>query len=199
MSKGTLFSESGGTPDKTYPQVTVDFDPKVPYSTVRDSIQAMGFRVFSFAAQFEEVQRVFLYFDLALGVVGLIALVTASLGIVNTMVMSILERKREIGVLKSLGADDFHIRTLFMVESGVIGLLGSAGGILLGWIITRIVSAVSRAYMEGEGLPSIDFFALPFWLVLVSIGLGLGVSVLAGLYPAIRASRVDPVEALRNE
>ena len=199
MSAGTLFERSGSDGGKTFPQVTIDFDPKVPYKMVRDSVEAMGFRTFSFAAQFEEIQRMFLYLDLALGVVGLIALITASLGIVNTMVMSITERRKEIGVLKSLGADELDIRKLFLVESGVIGAIGTLTGILMGWVITRIVSAAAQAYMKNQGITPMDLFALPLWLFLIALGVGVGVSVLAGFYPAARAARVDPVEALRND
>lgn len=199
MSSGTLFSRTDDTNAKTFSQVTIDFDPKVPYKGISDSLQAMGFRTFSFAAQFEEIQRAFLYFDLAFGVIGLIALITASLGIVNTMIMSITERRREIGVLKSLGADELDIRLLFLVESAVIGVLGTAAGILFGWTITRIVSAVAQAYMKSQGIPPMDLFALPAWLILIALGVGVGVSVVAGFYPAARAARVDPVEALRND
>jgi putative ABC transport system permease protein len=199
MSAGTLFERSGDTDGKTFSQVTIDFDPRVPYKAVRDSVEAMGFRTFSFAAQFEEIQRMFLYFDLALGVVGLIALITASLGIVNTMVMSITERRREIGVLKSLGADELDIRKLFLVESGVIGAIGTLTGILMGWIITRIVSAVAQGYMKSQGVTPMDLFALPLWLFLIALCVGVGVSVMAGFYPAARAARVDPVEALRTD
>jgi ABC-type antimicrobial peptide transport system permease subunit len=199
MSSGTLFSRSEDSNGKTFSQVTVDFDPKVPYTGIRDSIEAMGFRTFSFAAQFEEIQRAFMYFDLALGVIGLIALITASLGIVNTMVMSITERRKEIGVLKSLGADELDIRWLFLAESGMIGVLGTVAGILFGWTITRIVSAIAQAYMKNQGIPPMDLFALPIWLILIALGVGIGVSVIAGFYPAARAARVDPVEALRND
>ncbi len=199
MSNGTLFSQGENGDGRTFSQVTLDLDQHVLYKTVRDSVEGMGFRTFSFAAQFEELQRFFFYFDLALSVVGLIALITASLGIVNTMVMSITERKREIGILKSLGADEVEIRVLFLVESGVIGLIGTIGGILCGFIITRIVSAIAQIYMQGEGIPSIDLFALPVWLILIALAVGVGVSVTAGLYPAARAARIDPVEALRND
>lgn len=199
MSSGTLFARSEDASGKTFSQVTIDFDPKVFYKSISDSVEAMGFRTFSFAAQFEEIQRAFLYLDLALGVIGLIALITASLGIVNTMVMSITERRREIGVLKSLGADELDIRWLFLVESGVIGVLGTVTGILFGWTITRIVSAVAQAYMKNQGIPQMDLFALPAWLIFVSLAIGVGVSVVAGFYPAARAARVDPVEALRND
>ncbi len=199
MSSGAFLSNQGDRSGKTFSQVTIDFDPKVPYAGIRDSIEAMGFRTFSFAAQFEQIQRAFLYLDLILGVVGLIALITASLGIVNTMVMSITERRKEIGVLKSLGADELDIRWLFLVESGVIGALGTLAGILVGWTITRIVSAVAQAYMKNQGIPPVDLFALPLWLVSISLAVGIGVSIVAGFYPAARAARVDPVEALRND
>ena len=199
MSKGTLFGNGGNEGGKAFPQVTLDFDPKVPYKQIRDSVQAMGFRAFSFAEQFEEMQKFFLYFDLALGILGMIALLTASLGIVNTMVMSITERRREIGILKSLGADEPDIRRLFLVESGIIGALGTAIGIFFGWLISRIVTLVAQGYMRSQGIPETDLFALPPWLLLIALAVGIGVSVLAGSYPAARAARVDPVEALRGE
>jgi putative ABC transport system permease protein len=199
MSSGTLFSQSDEPGEKSFSQVTVDFDPKVMYKTVRDSVEALGYKTFSFAQEFEEIQRVFFYFDLALSVIGLIALITAALGIVNTMVMSITERRREIGVLKSLGADEIEIRGLFLVESGVIGVLGTVGGILVGWVLTRIVSVIAQHYMQSEGIRQMDLFALPLWLILTAVGLGVGVSLAAGYYPAARAARVDPVAALRNE
>jgi putative ABC transport system permease protein len=199
MSSGTLFSSGADKDERTFSQVTLNIDQHVLYKTVSDSVERLGYRTFSFAAQFEEFQRVFFYFDLALGAIGLIALITASLGIVNTMVMSITERKREIGILKSLGADEREIRILFLVESAVIGLTGTLAGIICGFIITRIVSAIAQAYMRNEGISSIDLFALPLWLILIALAVGVGVSVTAGLYPAARAAHIDPVEALRND
>ena len=162
-------------------------------------MEKLGFSEFRFAQEFEELQKFFFYFDLALSVVGLIALITASLGIVNTMVMSITERKREIGILKSLGADEGEIRGLFLVESGVIGVFGTIGGIALGWMIARIVSFIAQAYMRKEGIPEMELFAMPLWLILIALAVGVGVSMLAGFYPAARAARVDAVEALRND
>ncbi|HTK81892.1 MAG TPA: FtsX-like permease family protein [Bacteroidota bacterium] len=196
---GTLFASPEKSGNESFSQITIDFDPKVPYTNIKNAIEAMGYRTFSFAAEFEEIQKVFLYFDMALGLIGFIALVTASLGIVNTMVMSINERRREIGILKSLGAHETDIRALFLVESGVIGFLGTTAGIFFGWTITRIAAAIAKHYMEQEGIPGIDLFALPFWLIGIALAVGIGVSVVAGLYPAARAARVDPVAALRND
>jgi len=199
LGGGNVFSLESAASALTYPQVTLDLDPAVSLSSVSDSVKALGFRTFSFAEQFKEMRRFFFYFKLMLAIVGLIALVTASLGIVNTMVMSILERRREIGILKSLGADERDIRLLFLVESGVIGAAGSVIGICLGWLGSRIASLVARALMARQGLESIELFYMPPWLVATALAIGIGVSLAAGYYPASRAAAVDPVEALRNE
>jgi len=199
MGSGSIVSLESTASARSYPQATLDIDPAAPLASVSDSVKALGFRTFSFAEQFAEMRRFFLYFKLMLAVVGLIALATASLGIVNTMVMSILERRKEIGILKSLGADERDVRLLFLVESGVIGAVGSAGGILAGWVATRIASAAARAFMARQGVESIELFAMPPWLIASALAIGIGVSVIAGSYPASRAAAVDPVEALRNE
>jgi len=200
IANGTLFTAAGRDGGKEYPQVTVDLDPNVTYEPIRDSIRALGFRTFSYADEFKEMRRFFFFFKLGLSAVGLIALITASLGIVNTMVMSIIERTREIGVLKSLGADDRDIRVLFLAESGMIGSIGAVFGIAVGWLITRVAYLVAYMILQQKDLPPMPFdpFSLPWWLILTAFAFGLVVSLLAGLYPAARASRVDPVEALRS-
>jgi ABC-type antimicrobial peptide transport system permease subunit len=199
MQTGDLFQPGGAADTKTYPRVTLELEPTASATAVKDSVVALGFRAFSFAEQFKEIQRFFVYYYLGLGVVGLIALITASLGIVNTMVMSITERRREIGVMKSLGADEREIRLVFLAESAAIGFIGSAVGIFLGWVGTRIVAAVAKVIMRREEMPIFDPFALPLWLILLSLAFGVLVSLLAGSYPSGRAARVDPVEALRSD
>jgi putative ABC transport system permease protein len=197
--KRGVFLDNDNASARSFPRVTLDLEPTAPYELVRDSVEAMGFEAFSYAEEFAEIRRIFIYFNMALGMIGLIALITASLGIINTLVMSILERTREIGVLKSLGADERDIRLLFLVESAVIGLVGAGLGILFGWGIARLASYVARTIMEREGVDPVELFAMPLWLILIALSVGLIVSVLAGLYPARRAARVDPVTALRHE
>ena len=196
---GKLFETTGAYDGRSYPRVTLELEPLANHKAVKDSLKAMGYHAFSFAEQFDEMQRFMVYFYLGLGVVGLIALVTASLGIINTLVMSITERRREIGILKSLGADEGDIRRLFLMESAVIGALGSVVGIIAGWVGTRVVAAIAKVIMEREDMPIFDPFALPLWLMALALGFGILVSVAAGIYPAGRAARVDPVEALRSE
>jgi ABC-type antimicrobial peptide transport system permease subunit len=199
MSAGNVFSLDAAVSARGFPRATLDLDPAAAIAAVKDSVEALGFRAFSFAEQFQEMRKFFLVFNLVLGAVGLVALVTASLGIVNTMAMSILERRREIGILKSLGAHDRDIKLLFLAESGVIGAAGAIVGIVAGWLMTRAASFAARAYLERQGLGSIELFALPYWLVLIALAIGVVVSIAAGYYPASRAAAVDPVEALRNE
>lgn len=199
LRSGELLGRSDLTGGREYPRVTLDLDPNVSYEPIRDSIKSLGYRTFSFVDEFNEMRKFFRYFNLGLSMVGLIALLTASLGIVNTMVMSILERTREIGVLKSLGADDSDIRRMFLIESGLIGTIGASVGIVFGWAITRIATVIAHSYMEKEGVRLFELFSFPSWLVAGALAFGLLVSLAAGLYPAARASRIDPVEALRHD
>jgi putative ABC transport system permease protein len=199
ISSGTIFSRGGAEESRGFPRVTLETEPRASHEAIVDSVEALGFRAFSFLEEFEQLQRFFIYYYIGLGVVGLIALATASLGIANTMIMSITERRREIGILKSLGASEREIQLAFLVESGTIGAVGAVIGILFGWIGTRIVAAILSVVMRREEMPVFDPFALPLWLVFLALAFGIAVSVAAGLYPAARAARVDPVDALRAE
>jgi putative ABC transport system permease protein len=199
IQSGNLFDIQSDSFPGDYSQVTVVMGDDALYAPIRDSLETAGFRTFSFAEQFDEIRRFFRYFNLALGLVGLIALMTASLGIINTMIMSITERRREIGVWMSLGARKWDIRRLFLVESGLIGLIGAAGGIIFGWVISRIGSFIVKTLMENEGVPPVELFYIPAWLVISALTFGVLVSLLAGYYPANRAAKIDPVASLRNE
>jgi len=199
ISSGSLFQSPSDMITINYSKVTLNIEPGVVHGPIRDSIKAMGFSSFSYAEEFEEIQTVFTYFNMGLAVMGMIALFVSSLGIVNTMLMSITERRREIGIMKSLGADETEIKVLFLVESGIIGTIGSLLGILLGWTVSRIISMAAQTYMAERGADPIELFSLPLWLIGASIALGLAVSLIAGYLPASRAAKIDPVQALRYE
>jgi putative ABC transport system permease protein len=136
---------------------------------------------------------------LLLAIFGSLALAVSTLGIVNTLVMAILERRREIGVLKALGAADRDVKQLFFAEAGVMGLAGGILGVGMGWLIGRAVTWGTNAYLQRLNLPPAHVFSVPLWLVLGGIIFSIVVSLVAGLYPASRAARLNPVEALRYE
>jgi putative ABC transport system permease protein len=166
---------------------------------VRAAIEDKGLHVFSIADQLKEVRRVFLIVDSLLAAVGTIALVVAGLGIINTMVMSILERTREIGVMKAIGASETQIRAIFFVEAGTIGVAGALLGLVLGYAVTRVANVIVNARLLPAGESPVNLFYFPLWLILGAIGFSIGISLVAGLYPAARAAAVDPVHALRHD
>jgi putative ABC transport system permease protein len=182
-----------------YASLTVRVERAAAVTGVQEAARQMGFTTFSLLDFTQGMRRVFAILDLLLGIFGSLALAVASLGIVNTLVMAILERRREIGVLKALGASDRDVRQLFFAEASVMGLAGGVGGVLLGWGIGRIIQFVTAAYLRRQGIPAENIWLVPWWLVVGAIVFSLVVSLAAGMYPASRAAKLDPVEALRYQ
>ncbi|MHC4682661.1 MAG: ABC transporter permease [Planctomycetota bacterium] len=128
----------------------------------------------------------------------MIGITVAALGIINTMVMSILERYREIGIMKAVGASDKDVKKIFFFESGVIGFVGGIFGLALGWIVSMLINLIVNSFTVRQGVPYMDYFSFPWWLCLGAIVFSVSISLLAGIYPTLRAARVDPVVALRH-
>ena len=166
---------------------------------VKKQMEEMGFNTFSLMDQFEEIKKVFIFMDLFLFAVGMIAIVVASLGIINTMVMSILERYKEIGIMKAVGASNRDVKKIFFFESGVIGFMGGVFGLALGWIVGEIINLVINGIAVGQGVPDMNYFRFPWWLCLGAIVFSIFISLIAGIYPTLRAAKVDPVVALRHD
>jgi putative ABC transport system permease protein len=183
----------------TYESLTVRVTGPKAVQGVEDVIKKMGFGTFSILDATKNLQLFFTVFDLLLGIFGSLALTVSSLGIINTLVMAILERRREIGVLKALGAADRDVRRLFFAEAGAMGLLGGVFGVLLGWLIGRALTFGTNVYLARQQLPPIDLSSVPLWMVGAAIVFSFVVSLAAGIYPAARAARLNPVEALRYE
>jgi ABC-type lipoprotein release transport system permease subunit len=174
-------------------------DP-VQLTAVRQKLTDLGFGSFSIVDELDQIRTVFLIIDSVLGLLGGISLLVASFGIANTMIMSILERTREIGIMKAIGAEDREIKLIFFVEAAVIGLVGGVIGVLLAWGIDALANRLAyRFILKPQGASFIDFFDLPLYLSLGAILFALIVSILAALYPASRAARIDPVRALRHD
>jgi len=165
-------------------------------------LEEQGFEVRSTKMMLDMANRGILIMQAMLGSVGLVALLVASLGIANTMIMAVYERTKEIGVLKAVGAAPRQIRGLFIIEAALIGLIGGVAGTVGGWLLglglNRLI-VVIMAWQELTIPQNIHFFALSWWLVALALAFATVVGLLAGLYPAARAARLDPLEALRHE
>lgn len=183
-----------------YDSAIVRVDDPVALTEVRKRLTELGFASFSIVDQLEQFRTVFLIIDSVLGLLGGISLLVASFGIANTMIMSILERTREIGIMKAIGAEDREIKLIFFFEAAVLGVCGGVVGVLVAWAIDAIANRLAyRFFLKPNGASFVDFFHLPPWLSAGAILFALGVSILAALYPAARAARIDPVRALRHD
>ena len=183
----------------SYLTVTVHVKSPSRVRSVQDAINKLGFSTFSILDATKSLQRFFAILDLFLGIFGSLALAVASLGIVNTLVMAILERRREIGIMKAIGGSDQDVKKLFFVEAGSMGLLGGGFGVVLGWLIGRAINFGTNIYLQRQELPPEQIWLVPWWLIFGAVGFALLVSLFSGLYPASRAARLDPVQALRYE
>ncbi len=193
----TEFLRKGSGGSDKYATIQVTVASPNDLTPVRKELEEMGLNVFALAEQMKEIRRAFLAVNAVLGVVGFIALIVAGLGIINTLLMSILERTREIGIMKAIGGSEGQIKGVFFGEAAVIGLVGAVGGIILGWLVTLAAGAIINMKIKEMGEAPVDLFYFPWWLILGSVGFAIGLSLIAGLYPAARAARIDPVEALR--
>ena len=183
-----------------YDTAIVRVSDPVALTQVRQRITELGFGSVSIVDEIDQIRTVFLIIDSVLGLLGGISLLVASFGIANTMIMSILERTREIGIMKAIGAEDREIKMIFFVEAAVIGTVGGVIGVLAAWGITALANVLAfRFLLKPQDVSFIDFFSLPPWLTASAILFALVVSILAALYPAARAARIDPVRALRHD
>jgi putative ABC transport system permease protein len=182
-----------------YTTVEVHVKSPTQVQAVEDAIKKMGFNTFSIVDATRSLRQFFAVLDLFLGIFGSLALAVASIGIINTLVMAILERRREIGIMKAIGASDGDVKGLFFAEAGVMGIFGGFVGVALGWAIGRVINLGTNVYLKRQHFPPEQIWFVPWWLVLGAIAFAIVVSLLSGLYPASRAARLDPVQALRYE
>jgi putative ABC transport system permease protein len=184
---------------RSYGSITVKVKQAQFTDDVQGRLRRMGYTVFSVNDALRGAKNAFIVLDIVLSLIGSIALAVSLLGIVNTMVMSILERTREIGIMKAIGASDWHIRQIFLIEASIIGLVGGVMGIALGWLVGRVINFGANLYIRSQGGTPGTLFSLPFWLIGSAIVFSILVSLAAGSYPAARAARLDPIQALRHD
>lgn len=170
-------------------------------STIVEKVKALGLTAVTLDNLIQQVTKYFRLFELALGSFGLVILAVASLGIINTMLMATLERTKEIGIMRAMGATRQDILRVFNFESALIGFIGGTIGIIFSFLINHGLNNIVLSYLSKQNLATdnISVFHLPIWLVIVLISFSTFIGFASGLYPALRASRLNPVDALRSE
>jgi putative ABC transport system permease protein len=185
--------------ERNYSMLTVRMVSATQAEAVEDAVKKMHFSAYSYLDATRSMRRFFAVLDMFLGIFGSLALAVASLAIVNTLVMAVLERRREIGIMKAIGASDSDVKRVFFAEAATMGFLGGVIGVVLGWLIGRAINLGANLYLQRLKMPPEGLLMVPLWLALAAVLFAVLVSVVAGIYPAARAARLDPVEALRYE
>ena len=189
-----ISAQSGG-----YPGAEVHVKGLEDVERVSRQVEQMGLSTFSISEQLKEMRTVFVVMSGFLGAIGGVALFVGCLGIVNVMLISVFERTRDIGVMKSVGAREKDVLNLFVLEAGLVGVVGGILGVVLGLGVAELTNRLMFALAIKGQMPYTQLYRIPVWLAAGAIALAIAVSVLAGLYPARRAARLDPVAALRYE
>ncbi|MDW8327612.1 MAG: ABC transporter permease [Anaerolineales bacterium] len=173
---------------------------------LRDRIVELGYEASTFQQFLEPINEYYLTQQVIFGGVGAISLLVAAIGIANTMTMAILERTREIGLMKAVGATNRDVLSVFLGEAAGIGFIGGLGGVILGWAASQVVgvlSLVNLASQSGQGPgffgPTVLAVETPLWLMAGSLVFATLVGLVSGLYPALRAATLVPVLALKYE
>jgi ABC-type lipoprotein export system ATPase subunit/ABC-type lipoprotein release transport system permease subunit len=181
-----------------YDMLVVRATDQLAVPNVLETAESMDLEAQSLGTILELANRVLAVMQALLGSVGGLALLVATLGVANTMMMAIYERTREIGVLKALGATNREVRRMFTADAVLLGIIGGIVGVILGTLLGRLVDWIGHLYLESEGVIGIGQMSIvPPWLAIGALIFAGLIGVLGGLYPAARAARLDPVEGNR--
>lgn len=166
-------------------------------------LREQGFNAYSMADNLKEIEKVSKVIQAVLGGIGGITLFVAALGIANSMVMSIYERTREIGIIKVIGASFADVRALFLTEAALIGFIGGLLGLVLSYLASLLINTIAAGYIQQGMMPGGETAArisvIPLWLALFAVGFAVFIGLAAGFFPANRAVKLSPIVAIRNE
>lgn len=181
-----------------YDNAVVFVDDMANVTEVQKVISDMGYQANSQMEWIEQSQQTYDIIQMVLGGIGAISLFVAAIGIANTMMMSIYERTKEIGVIKVLGCDMGNIRNMFLIESGFIGFMGGVIGLSISFAVSYAMNnflGLGQAMMGVDG----DISRIPLWLAASAVVFAVFVGMAAGFFPSLRAMKLSPLAAIRNE
>jgi len=181
-----------------YDSMLVSVDKMEHVMDVQRLLNDQGYQAYSNMEWMEQSEKQSEMIQAVLGGIGAVSLFVAAIGIANTMMMSIYERTKEIGVMKVLGCDMGVIRNMFLLESGFIGFMGGIIGIVLSYGVSFFMNRFLQLGQMVNGMEG-DISRIPSWLSLMAIGFGILVGMAAGFLPALRAMKLSPLAAIRNE
>ena len=180
-----------------YTNAMVQVDDIDNVDAVASEIQNLGYKVTTNAEYVKSMQKQFAMIQAVLGGIGAVSLFVAAIGIMNTMMMSIYERTKEIGVIKVLGCSLKNIKQMFLLEAAFIGFIGGVVGNLLSFLMSFIINILTRNG-SAMGLDG-NISYIPPWLVIASMTFAILIGMVAGYFPALRAMKLSPLAAIRNE
>jgi putative ABC transport system permease protein len=187
-----------------YSQVIVKVAEVRDVLDIAEQIVNLGYQAYTPQSYVQGINSFYIILQIIFGGVGAIALLVAAIGIANTMAMAILERTREIGLMKAVGATNRDVLSIFLGEAAGIGFVGGLGGVILGWSAGQVINVLALAYLAQQaaqqgGPPPSAAVATPLWLPLFTLAFATLIGLLSGLYPALRAATMIPVTALKYE
>lgn len=186
---------------ESYEEIRINADNIDNVAKVQEAIEALGYAAYSEMQYLEPLKETSNMLQLVLGAIGSIAMMVSAINIANTMVMSIYERTKEIGVMKVLGCLVRDIKRQFLLEAGLIGLLGGVVGIIISYVLSFLINKYGAGIMSslvGMGTAG-DLSVIPFWLPFAAAAFGMLVGLLSGYFPARRATRIRAIEAMKTE
>lgn len=178
-------------------QVRVDTNENLPL--IEERLNEEGYRVTALSKTVEQASKIFQGIQVVLATFGGIALVVSAIGMFNTMTVTLLERTKEIGIMRTIGASPNDVKYLFVSESVVVGFLGGVSGILMGVILGLSINLLMNFVAGQFGGQSVDLFSFPIKFLLFIALFSAGVGYLTGIFPARRASKLNPLDAIRYE
>ncbi len=165
--------------------------------SLRSTIFDMGYGVSSMGETIDQANKIFAVIQMILAAFGVVALVVSAIGMFNTMTISLLQRTREIGIMKAIGAKNKDIKKLFLMEAFLIGTLGGVAGLAIGFALQAISNILLEILAKSLGGIAMNIFYTPTWFIVLIISFSSIVGILTGVWPAIRASKLNPLDALR--